>query len=120
MSNGGGCCPWCYSDRGAGGLFSSLSPSAAEPGSRSDKLAEPRVEVRPYLLWLCVFVGGNDTLAISWLYAAFGDKPLGSWTFLLNCIGASDHLLWKKEIGIHLIIFYFCCCNVNLIVSLYA
>lgn len=98
MSNGGGCCPWCYSDRGAGGLFSSLSPSAAEPGSRSDKLAEPRVEVRPYLLWLCLFVGSIDTLAISWLYAAFGDKPLGSWTFLLNCIGASETYYGKKKL----------------------
>lgn len=66
------------------------------------------MEVRPYLLWLCVFVGGNDTVAISWLYAVFGDKLLGSWTCLLNCTGVSDLLLWKKEIGIHLIIlFYF-------------
>lgn len=47
MSDGGRWNPGYRGGGGAGGSFSSLSPSAAEHGSRSDKLAESRVEVRP-------------------------------------------------------------------------
>lgn len=47
LSDGGGRSPWCCLCGGAGRPLSSLRLSAAEYGSRSDKLAEPRVEVRP-------------------------------------------------------------------------